>query len=398
MIRSSSVSLKFSNFIKKESVSFFIDEYTKVVKEFVDILWDFDDVPRLIPKGITSKVTTWLSARSIQCCAKQASGIVRGTKEKNKRRLFIHNKLVNEGKLKKARKLKKIIDSNKESKPDISNICPELDSRFVAISLDNNNSFDLWIVLKSLGNNLKLYLPFKRTKHFNKLLNKGKLKNCIRLSKNSMTLMFEIENTVKNVGGTIGVDIGIKKVISPSTGLLEKEDSHDWNLEKIQKRLASRKKGSKGFRRTQQHRNNFINWTINQLNLSSVKEVRCENIKYLRKGIRNSRFMSHWTYADIFKKLKQKCEEENVSLVQVSSTYTSQRCSSCGWVSKKNRNREKFKCESCGFAADADLNASKNISLNLPVIHRKLRLLRLNRKGFYLPEIKDQEPIVPDAP
>jgi transposase len=69
-------------------------------------------------------------------------------------------------------------------------------------------------------------------------------------------------------------------------------------------------------------------------------------------------------------------------VVYVCPTYTSQRCSSCGWVRKSNR--------------DADLNAAKNIALNLRPIGTKERLSHKNRKGFYLCEVV-QEPIVPVA-
>ena len=42
--------------------------------------------------------------------------------------------------------------------------------------------------------------------------------------------------------------------------------------------------------------------------------------------------------------------------------YTSQECSCCHHISKKNRQtQELFKCENCGFELNADLNASINI-------------------------------------
>ncbi len=81
--------------------------------------------------------------------------------------------------------------------------------------------------------------------------------------------------------------------------------------------------------------------------------------------------MSNWTYIDIFDKLQRKCEEQNVSIVRVSPTCTSQRCFACGWVCKKNRKGKSFKCVKCEYAFDADLNAAKNISLNLREIGKR---------------------------
>ena len=76
-------------------------------------------------------------------------------------------------------------------------------------------------------------------------------------------------------------------------------------------------------------------------------------------------------------------QQKNVSIVEVNPTYTSQRCSQCGWTRKKNRSGKSFKCDKCGYAADADLNASRNIFLTLPSIKMDTRLKNPNRLGFY---------------
>ncbi|WP_307819798.1 zinc ribbon domain-containing protein [Microbispora amethystogenes] len=43
--------------------------------------------------------------------------------------------------------------------------------------------------------------------------------------------------------------------------------------------------------------------------------------------------------------------------------HTSQRCSACGHIAKKNRpDQATFTCTSCGFAEHADVNAARNIA------------------------------------
>jgi len=79
-----------------------------------------------------------MDLRVCKCAGKQASGIVRGTKKKQEKRLFVYNKLNEEGKFKRARKLKSIIDSVDISKPSLDNIELELDSRFISIDLESN--------------------------------------------------------------------------------------------------------------------------------------------------------------------------------------------------------------------------------------------------------------------
>ena len=286
--------------------------------------------------------------------------------------------------LKKARKLQTVYDKIKISKPNIDNIEPELDSRFIKIDLENKTSFDGWAVLTSIGNKLKLKIPFKKTKHFNKMLLNGKLKTGIRLSKNNITFIFDLlEIVVKKTGNILGIDIGKINTISCSNGFVSTPNKHGYDLNSIINILSRKEKGSKAFERTVQHRTNYINWSINQLNLTNIKQINLENIKNLRKYKRTNRKLSHWTYTDIFGKLEDYCNEQGVLIHKVSPVYTSQRCSNCGWTRKGNRKLKWFKCDKCYFEYNADLNASINLSLDLFPIKEKERQLQKNKTGFY---------------
>jgi len=397
MIRSSNTALKFSNTNKRDTLNLFISEYQRVTSLFVDELWDTQDIPKLVPKETTDKIKdqTWLSARAVQCSAKQASSIVRGTKKKNSQRRWRHKRLLEEGKIANAKRLLSTIEKHKESKPSLSTICPELDSRFVKIDLDNETSFDGWLTLTSLGDKIKIELPFKRTRHMNGLLKRGSLKSGVRLLGDSLCLLFDLpDRPKKSRGHTLGLDIGVKKVFVTSDGQRSTQDTHGWDLTKIQHRLSRRKKGSKGFSRAQTHRSNFIHWSINQLNLKNTKVLRVEGINDLRRHKRTSRFLTHWTYSEIYDKLSRACEESGVQMTHVSPTFTSQRCSQCGWTQETNRDEEEFQCKHCGFATDADLNASVNIGLELLPIRRRERSSFDNRTGFFW-EMMSEERIVP---
>ena len=395
MIRSSKSTLKFSNAGRRDQLDVFIDEYRRVLSCFVDLLWEQEKIPCLLPKEMTSKVDTWLSARMLQCAGKQASGIVRGTREKQKRRLFIINKLKDEGKFKHARKLQRIYDEVSMSKPKIQNVEPELDARFVKIDLENETSFDGWVTLSSIGKKMKIQLPFKKSVHFNKMNCWGVMKGGIRISKKNITFMFEVpEAEKKGTGSVIGIDIGQLNAISCSNDHVSKPNKHGHDLNTISDIMSRKKKGSKGFERTQSHRKNYINWSINQLNLDGVRQVNIENIKYLRRGKRTKRKLSHWTYRDIFEKLEKFCDEQGVFVQKKNPTYTSQRCNPCGWTRKSNRKGKLFRCGKCNHVADSDKNASSNLALELPEITRQQRLQQINRKGFYW-LVEGQEHIVP---
>ena len=399
--RSTNVSLKFANKNKKLALYNILREYKDIVNKFIILFWELEKIPKFASSNLYKQVESNLSAYITQCAAKQALGIVKGTKKKQEKRIFIHAKLLTENKIKQARKLKQIIDSIKLSCPILNEIIPmEIGGNptVTKINLDNKTIFDGWIYLSNGSRKKKqiLNLPFKRTKHFNKLYENGKIATGCRISLNKITFSFEIKNNKEKYGKVVGIDIGYKNSISCSDGQQQNNKLNNHNLESIQKILTRKKKGSKAFFRAQLHRKNFINWSINQLDLSNISTVKRENIKNLRKGKRCSRLMSSWTYTDIFEKLDRYCQEQNVSVIKISPTYTSQRCSVCGWTRKKNRNGKLFKCDQCTNTLDADLNASINISLNLMQISTKERQLQKNKIGFYWYEI-GQESIVPDV-
>lgn len=407
--KSSKCSLKFSNTWKKETLALILEESKKVCQLFIELLWPLREtkIPKLLPKEITAQIKsqTWLTARLIQCVGKQASGIVRGTVQKHKQRLFILEKIKEQkvGK-KKIEKLQKIIDNTVMSKPELETFELQLDSRFVEV-VESNNSFDLWLKFGSTGKEV-IYFPLKKSKHFNMLTSQEyKMKTGVRISNSFASFTFEKPiPLLKEEGKVLGVDIGIKKCWTSSDGICSKKCPHGHNLETINDKLNRKKKGSKAYERAQDHRTNYTNYSVKQLTLDGVKELHREAIKYLRFGSKTSKKLARWTYPEIQAKLDSLCCEQGVLVSKVCSTYTSQRCSACGWTRKSNRKGTLFKCGKCLFTCDADWNGARNISLCLrPIRHKERRRLK-NRRGFYWePHITvyslgvGQEIIVPDV-
>jgi len=196
-------------------------------------------------------------------------------------------------------------------------------------------------------------------------MQKGKIKNSIRINENKLVLFYEIESKDKTQGKTLGADQGQITCLSLSDGQVTKKNKHNYDLNHIQDILSRRKKGSKGFRRSQNHRNNYINWSINQLDFSKVKVIKLEKILNLRKGKSSSRKLSHWTYTDIKNKLILLSEIEGFDVVENENKFMSQRCSSCGFTHKSNRKGKTFKCINCDFTSDSDLNAASNHEVEL---------------------------------
>lgn len=394
--RSTKLSLKFANKQKQKELNDLIDEYQALTQKFVDCFWcmDITKLPKFCDSKTYKIFDSFLGSYLRQSAGKQALGIVGGTFEKQKKRLFVYEKLLKENKFKQAKKLKKTIDEINMSCPKVKNIEIELGGNPTVTRFENSsNTFDSWLYLSLSKTNLnKSFIPLKKTKHYNKMIQKGdKQATGCRLSKNFVTLIFEFDKKIKTDGSILGVDIGSLNVVSCSDG-----QQTPSGLDVIQKKIARKRKGSKSYQRALIERENFVNWSINKLNLNNVSLVKRENIKNMKSGKTMSKFLTAWTYTDIFDKIDRYCEEQNVSVVKISPTYTSQRCSVCGWTRKSNRKGKVFKCTSCNHTEDADLNASKNISFNLPEMGKKERLSKINIKGFYWFE-KGQELIVPDV-
>ena len=350
MIRQVELSLKFINKEKKIKLNNFLEKYKSAVLFFIDELWDSDEY-KFVSYKVLKKCPIDITARAKQAAGKQALAIINGTLKKHKQRVYRRNILYQNGE--DTSRLDDLI-KQKPSKPTIDKVPAELDSRFIKF-LDITNSFDLWIKV------LNISLPLRKTKMFNKWSNIGQLKNSCRLTQNSIILYFDCEPHKNKSTSNIGIDIGINSVVTTSDGVQNKKCNHGHNLNSILKKISRKKKRSKAFKRATEHRKNFINWSINQLNLSNYKTIVIENIKRMRYGKNRGRFLSHFTYTTIFSKLERSCEEWNVSIVKINPAYTSQKCSYCGETETKNRDGEIFICIKCGYSQNADVNAAINI-------------------------------------
>ena len=84
-----------------------------------------------------------------------------------------------------------------------------------------------------------------------------------------------------------------------------------------------------------------------------------KNVK-IKSGLNKAILDQGWSkFAD---QLKYKSHLQGGSVDTVDPKYTSQTCSDCGNQSKENRTTQSsFECISCGFKADADVNAARNI-------------------------------------
>ena len=192
-------------------------------------------------------------------------------------------------------------------------------------------------------------------------------------------------------GEVVGIDRGVKVTAALSTGEMvtvpHLSDREAARLLRLERKLARAKRGSirRGNLRTQIARmtareaDRRRDWTektstdiARRFDVIRVEDLRVKNMMRSAKGTRDKpgKNVAQKTglNREIGKagwgKLVERLEDKAPGRVEkVPPAYTSQRCSACGHVARKNRESQAvFLCTACGFACNADVNAARNIA------------------------------------
>lgn len=412
LIRTAQHTTKFSNTGKLDVLRTFLSEYQLAVQYYVDYFWTTKvewslndgstktldvanekfDLPNFISTTDNEpKNTPNLSSRIIKSAAGQALGIVGSVIAKRNKLAFKLNVATAKGDLQRVTKLREQLDKFKLTKPDAKITTANLDSNTLEfIVVDENGEsfkeFNGFLKITSMSKTLGfIEIPVKFHRQVKNLQKRGYIqKTTWFVSIDKVCSTWEKpKSTKKTSGRKVGADQGIKTCLTLSDGQSTSKCNHGHSLESIMQKLSRCKKGSNGFKRAQEHRTNYINWSIKQLNLDDINEIGYENVKNIRYKQNTSNFMKSWTFTTIRTAVERRCDEEGVLLTQQSSIYRSQRCSSCGFVHKKSRNKKQFTCTQCGHCLDADLNGALNHEVELPDIPYILLSRKLNVSGFY---------------
>ncbi|MDE2096408.1 MAG: transposase [Patescibacteria group bacterium] len=203
-------------------------------------------------------------------------------------------------------------------------------------------------------------------------------------------------------GAVVGLDMGVVATVTTSGGgrlripkLLSPGEAQ--RKRRLQRKLARQEKGSKRRARTRHQiavlsaretdrRKDWIEKTTTDLvrgyDIICVEDLAVKNMVRSAKGTVDSpgrnvrqkaglnRSISSQAWGLFRRRLCDKAAhatEPNgtpgpVLLVAVNPAYTSQRCSACGHTAPENRESQAvFRCRSCGYCANADVNAASNI-------------------------------------
>lgn len=400
MIKTSKHSIKFANAGKKQKLAEFLTIYNSALSFYIDYFWNNKivwgksvldvknnklDVPPFISTTSVPKPYTELSARVVQLVTTEALWLIKSQTEKRRKQLYILASKMRSGDTKNIKPLQSKIDSQPLVKPSPPDRKVALFHTTCCQFIPSNGEFDGFLKLKSLGKVFgTISIPIKFTKHTNLLRSKNyKQMTTWRVTNTHVMSTWELDPVKTKGDRVLGADQGLNTCLSLSDGQTTQKCPHGHDLKSIIERMGRKKYGSKAFKRCQVHRTNYINYSINRLNLSNVSELRLEKLRQMRSGKRTSSVLNRWTYTQINAQIISRCEELGVPVKEQSSAYRSQRCSRCGWTQKSNRKGKEFICKSCGEKHDADINGALNHEADLYQLPFGFYKLSLNRSGFF---------------
>ena len=209
----------------------------------------------------------------------------------------------------------------------------------------------------------------------------------------SIQVELDIGTPVHTMNSAIGVDMGINKYAALSTG--EYEDpinpfkKHQYKLAQAQRRLSKKKKFSENWKKQKkriqkihskiahvrkdfQHKlstklsNSHAMIVVEALKIGNMSRSASgtlddpgKNVK-AKSGLNKSILDQAW--GEFKRQIGYKLVWQGGIYLEVPAPYTSQTCSMCGEKDKASRqSQEHYVCTSCGYEANADINAAKNI-------------------------------------
>ena len=261
----------------------------------------------------------------------------------------------------------------------------------VALEVSNASTFDYWLRISTLEKRKTIRVPVKLADYHRTTLAGKTINSSVTLNRRAngwwLTLTYEEKIVVQTEpdAPVIGVDVGIANFLTSSDGkyygtfhgkLRERQKrDREKRRRKAKLRACLKKKGveklpstsSKSGQRLIRHVRQEINRAVNvcldehpgaqiayeQLSVASMKfKARAMNA-YLRAS----------NLAHIPEKIAWETAKRGMRATPVKSAYSSQECSVCHCVERKNRpDQQTFCCVVCGSSTHADQNAAINLA------------------------------------
>lgn len=194
-------------------------------------------------------------------------------------------------------------------------------------------------------------------------------------------LTLKIPCDVQEPNTVIGVDLGVVKVatLSNPDGSLNQFYNGKplrWRRERrAERRGKLQEKGRmKRVKREKGKETRWMTYHNHVISKEIVKEasdrkamIVLEELAGIRDrsklGKRGNRMISSWTFRQLISFIEYKAALARIPVCFIDPRGTSKTCSRCGASEKGNRQTQaNFRCRSCGYRVNADLNAARNIA------------------------------------
>lgn len=398
---------------KTEKVKAVLTEYRKAAKKLANAQWHNFNLTNKFNKQAKINITSKLSARYLQTCQYQVVGLLESyysnkknefrdtiTKSKlsdeKRKELYQINRSYNKTKFpEETQKLyRKIMKHLIKRKPNLSKINMNLDEKVAIINKKVDEKavkYDYWIKLSTLEAGKPILIPILSNGYYEEGKGIQKRFSQINLDRdNNLSISFmKEEKDYKKLSideqmlkyiskvDKIGLDFGLNNLFASSSGNLygrnfkEPIERMDKIIVKIAKNRQKQglkvrsKRYDKLVSKLKSYIKNEVNRVLNQLvEKESPREIVVEslNFKSPKLSKRMNRILSNYGKKVINDKFKRLTEEFGIICLEINPAYTSQECSSCGYIDKENRKKQsKFLCMCCGLKLNADINASRVI-------------------------------------
>lgn len=192
--------------------------------------------------------------------------------------------------------------------------------------------------------------------------------------------MIDIKNNDFIPRSIIGIDLGIKKLLTLSDGITYDNnkyiEKYEKRIKRLQRELSRKVKRSNNYYKCKKKLailhsklKNARNYYLHNITKKITDEydiITCEKLS-VQKMLGNkelSKKISDASFNEIIRQLEYKSKYKGKLFYQIDTYYpSSQECHVCGNIDKKykNLNERIYKCSKCQNTIDRDLNASINI-------------------------------------
>ena len=262
------------------------------------------------------------------------------------------------------------------------------DSRIIRYKLPENSpgrrAVSIWTV------NGRKTIAYVVCLHHQKLLQYQKGETDLAYIKGNFYLLATCEvpeQTPIAASDVLGVDLGLVNIVTDDTGQsFQGKELNDLRKKREKIRGSLQRKGTRGAKKVlkrisgrERTTTRIVNHTIAKKlvekakveqkaicpggepleELKGIRERTNQRLRKSQKGLHNRCGSPPGSFYQLRQFITYKAQREGIPLLFAPPAYTSQTCSGCHHVGK--RNGEAFKCTNCGYNDHADTNAAKNI-------------------------------------